>query len=292
MRTTIAVVLGAISLTSAFVFADKPDVAKSANDEVSTLFFGHDDRVPVNDTTQSPWDAVGQLETASGNLCTATLIAPNLALTAGHCLLTPPKGKADKAVALRFVSNKGLWRYEIHDIEGRVDPTLGKRLKADGDGWIVPPAAARWDFGLIVLRNPPSGITPLPLFEGDKAALTAALKSAGRKVTQAGYPEDHLDTLYSHQNCEVTGWAQTSVMSHQCDTLPGDSGSPLMLHTDDGWQLIGVQSSAPAAKDRWRADNRAISLPVFATGWINCRKNNVQTLPDSAGSVFIRQVSP
>lgn len=64
------------------------------------------------------------------------------------------KGKADKAVALRFVSNKGLWRYEIHDIEGRVDPTLGKRLKADGDGWIVPPAAAPWDFGLIVLRNP------------------------------------------------------------------------------------------------------------------------------------------
>ncbi len=90
-----------------------------------------------------------------------------------------------------------------------------------------------------MLRNPPSGITPLPLFEGDKAALTAALKAAGRKVTQAGYPEDHLDTLYSHQNCEVTGWAQTSVMSHQCDTLPGDSGSPLMLHTDDGWQLIG-----------------------------------------------------
>lgn len=263
MRTTIAVVLGAISLTSAFVFADKPDVAKSANDEVSTLFFGHDDRVPVNDTTQSPWDAVGQLETASGNLCTATLIAPNLALTAGHCLLTPPKGKADKAVALRFVSNKGLWRYEIHDIEGRVDPTLGKRLKADGDGWIVPPAAAPWDFGLIVLRNPPSGITPLPLFEGDKAALTTALKAAGRKVTQAGYPEDHLDTLYSHQNCEVAGWAQTSVMSHQCDTLPGDSGSPLMLHTDDGWQLIGVQSSAPAAKDRWRADNRAISVTGF-----------------------------
>ena len=89
------------------------------------------------------------------------------------------------------------------------------------------------------------------------------LKAAGRKVTQAGYPEDHLDTLYSHQNCEVTGWAQTSVMSHQCDTLPGDSGSPLMLHTDDGWQLIGVQSSAPAAKDRWRADNRAISVTGF-----------------------------
>lgn len=109
----------------------------------------------------------------------------------------------------------------------------------------------------------PSGITPLPLFDGDKDALTAALKEAGRKVTQSGYPEDHLNTLYSHQDCIVTGWAQKAVLSHQCDTLPGDSGSPLMLKTATGWQLIGVQSSAPAAKDRWRADNRAISVTGF-----------------------------
>jgi protease YdgD len=191
------------------------------------------------------------------------LITPQLALTAGHCLLTPPNGKPDKAVALRFVSQKGVWRYEIHGIEGRVDPSLGKRLKPDGDGWIVPPAAASWDFGLIILRYPPSGITPLPLFDGDKAALTAALKAADRKVTQSGYPVDHLDALYTHTDCVVTGWAQTSVLSHQCDTLPGDSGSPLMLKTDNGWQLIGVQSSAPAAKDRWRADNRALSVTGF-----------------------------
>jgi protease YdgD len=98
---------------------------------------------------------------------------------------------------------------------------------------------------------------------GDKAALTDALKVAERKVTQSGYPADHLDTLYSHENCVVTGWAQNSVLSHQCDTLPGDSGSPLMLKTAEGWQLIAVQSSAPAAKDRWRADNRAISVTGF-----------------------------
>ena len=36
-----------------------------------------------------------------------------------------------------------------------------------------------------------------------------------------------------------------------------------MLKTEAGWQLIGVQSSAPAAKDRWRADNRAISVTGF-----------------------------
>ncbi len=73
----------------------------------SRPFFGHDDRTRVTDPTQAPWDAIGQLETASGNLCTATLITPQLALTAGHCLLMPPAGKPDKAIALRFVSQKG-----------------------------------------------------------------------------------------------------------------------------------------------------------------------------------------
>ncbi|WP_449556174.1 trypsin-like serine peptidase [Huaxiibacter chinensis] len=263
MRKTVVLLLGTLCLMSGFSHADDGDEDAITAPEVKTLFFGHDDRTRVSDPTQAPWDAIGQLETASGNLCTATLISSHLALTAGHCLLIPPKGKPDRAVALRFVSKKGLWRYEIHDVEGRVDASLGKRLKPDGDGWIVPPNAAEWDFGLIILRNPPSGITPLPLFDGDKAALTAALKTVDRKVTQSGYPLDHLDSLYTHANCIVTGWAQNNVLSHQCDTLPGDSGSPLMLNTGNGWQLIGVQSSAPAAKDRYRADNRALSVTGF-----------------------------
>ncbi|MGL5968035.1 MAG: trypsin-like serine peptidase [Kluyvera sp.] len=263
MRTAfVCCLLGSLSVLPVLAHADDGDSDISAK-EIKTLFFGQDERVLVDNPTQSPWDAIGQLETASGNLCTATLISPNLALTAGHCLLEPPRGKLDKAVALRFISQKGIWRYEIHGIEGRVDASLGKRLKPDGDGWIVPASAAPWDFGLIVLRYPPSGITPIPLFSGDKADLTAALKQADRKVTQSGYPVDHLESLYSHQNCVVTGWAQTSVLSHQCDTLPGDSGSPLLLKTDTGWQVIAVQSSAPAAKDRWRADNRAISVTGF-----------------------------
>lgn len=216
----------------------------------------------MNRPEESPWDAIGQLETASGNLCTATLISPHLALTAGHCLLTPPRGKPDKAVALRFISRKGNWVYRIHGIDGRVDPSLGRRLKADGDGWIVPSAAAPSDFGLIVLRYAPSGITPIPLFPGSKADLTAALKAADRKVTQSGYPEDHLDNLYSHRDCIVTGWAQTSVLSHQCDTLRRQR---LAAAAENGGRLAGDRRAefGPGPQDRWRADNRAIAVTGF-----------------------------
>lgn len=260
MRLAILLLIGLFSFNTV-VHADDDDDAPNP-DEIKTLFFGKDHRKAIGDIMDSPWDAIGQLETESGNLCTATLISPHLALTAGHCLLTPP-GNFDKPVALRFMASDKGWRYEIHDIDARVEPSLATHLKADGEGWIVPSSAASLDYGLVILRNPPSAITPIPLFAGSRSDLTTALKEAGRKVTQAGYPEDHLDTLYSHSDCVITGWAQRAVLSHQCDTLPGDSGSPLLLNSDKGWQLIAVQSSAPAAKDRYLADNRAIAVTSF-----------------------------
>lgn len=244
------------------VHADDNDDDTPSAAEIKTLFFGHDHRQAITDITAAPWDAIGQLETDSGNLCTATLISAHIALTAGHCLLTPP-GKFDPPVAIRFMAGAKGWRYEIHDIDAKVEPSLARRLKADGEGWIVPASAAPYDYGIVIIRNPPSAITPLPLFSGSRSDLIDALKTTGNTVTQAGYPADHLDNLYAHQDCHITGWAQKAVLSHRCDTLPGDSGSPLLLNTADGWQVIAVQSSAPAAKDRYRADNRAIAVTSF-----------------------------
>ncbi|NDL62355.1 trypsin-like serine peptidase [Acerihabitans arboris] len=226
------------------------------------LFFGHDHRQAITQPDEWPWQAIGQVETASGNLCTATLISPHLALTAGHCVLAPG-GTIDKAVMLRFVAENQLWRYQTSAIETLVDAKLGQRLKPSGDGWIVPPDAAAYDFALIRLTKAFKKIKPLPLWQGDHQELTLQLKQADRQVTQAGYPEDHLDTLYRHQNCQVTGWAQTEVLSHRCNTLPGDSGSPLMLYTLTGWRLIAIQSSAPLPKDRYRADNRALAVTAI-----------------------------
>nr|WP_315288950.1 serine protease [Serratia proteamaculans] len=259
MRITVLLLLCSFPLALPLsARADSPSDASAA--EQTRLFFGKDDRIKVTETDGWPWQAIGQVETASGNLCTATLISPHLALTAGHCVLAPP-GQLDKAIALRFVSGNKTWKYQTDNIETLVDRKLGKKLKPDGDGWIVPPAAAAYDFALIRLKDKKTlPIKPLPLWQGDSKALTLALKQAKRLITQAGYPGDHLDDLYSHQNCKVTGWAQQGVLSHQCDTLPGDSGSPLLLKTADGWRLIAIQSSAPAAKDRYRADNRALAV--------------------------------
>lgn len=244
--------------------------------EKTALFFGQDHRTHVSDVKSWPWQAIGQIETASGNLCTATLISEHLVLTAGHCVLAPP-GNLDKVIALRFVSQHEKWRYQITGLETLVDPALGKKLKADGEGWIVPPKAASYDFALVRITNLKRKlpIKPLPLWQGSRDELTAALKANDRKVTQAGYPEDHLDDLYSHQDCLITGWAQPGVMSHRCDTLPGDSGSPLLLKQNGTWSLIGIQSSAPAAQDRYLADNRALAVPAIKDALVQLSDNQL-----------------
>ena len=76
MRRDVLLLLCSFCVFPLFAHAD--DDGMSAKD-IKTLFFGHDDRKAVSDPASSPWDAIGQLETASGNLCTATLISPHLA---------------------------------------------------------------------------------------------------------------------------------------------------------------------------------------------------------------------
>lgn len=259
--------------TSADNDSDSPTIGLK---EKTALFFGQDHRTHVTEVKSWPWQAIGQIETESGNLCTATLISEHLLLTAGHCVLAPP-GKLDKVIALRFVSQHHKWRYRVKSLETLVDPALGKKLKADGDGWIVPPKAAAYDFALVRINDSKQKlpIKPLPLFQGSREELIAALKQNGRKVTQAGYPEDHLNDLYSHEDCLITGWAQTGVMNHRCDTLPGDSGSPLLLKQNGEWSLIGIQSSAPAAEDRYRADNHALAVPAIKAALVALSDNQL-----------------
>lgn len=116
-------------------------------------------------------------------------------------------------------------------------------------------------YSLIVLRYAPSGVRR-SLLSGQQGRSHRRAEAADRKVTQSGYPEDHLDNLYSHQVASLAraGANQRTVASvgH-----PAWQQRLAAAANGGGWRVIAVQSSAPGPQDRWRADNHAIAVTGF-----------------------------
>jgi protease YdgD len=225
--------------------------------EKETLLFGHDDRQPIaNDA--SPWSAVAQIETAEQNLCSGILIAPQWVVSAGHCFISANR-RQQAALTVRLA---GQSRKIQHPDRLLLPQELAAGLTADGDSFIITPTASRYDIALLHLPTPVQNITPIPLWSGDQHSLQVALSQQENQVSQGGYPQDSLDTLLVHFRCQIRKLNAEGILEHRCDTLPGDSGSPLLLPTRQGWRVIGIQSSAPDASDRWRADNLALAIPT------------------------------
>lgn len=234
--------------------------AASATPEQTRLFFGHDDRRVVSVDT-APWQSLGQVRTASGSICTGSMVAPDVVLTAGHCFFD--QGHFDPAVSFSLGLDGEHSRAVLKVSHVHVERRLFRGLRHVDNAIIIDPAVAAYDFAFVRLAEKVDSPL-LPLFAGDAGALSAALKKTKWRVTQAGYAIDSPRTLKAHADCRATGLRSDGRLTHHCDTLPGDSGSPLLARVDDQWQLVAIQSSAPDASDRQRADNMALSVPVFS----------------------------
>jgi len=62
------------------------------------------------------------------------------------------------------------------------------------------------------------------------------------RVWQAGYSADTGDNLSGSSDCRLLEFRASGLIGHNCDTVVGDSGSPLLVRRGQDWAIIAVIS--------------------------------------------------
>lgn len=234
---------------------------------ISSLLFGCGSSVKQDSETSiyqgkatTDYSSVGLLIRDGKMWCSATLIGPELALSAGHCF----EGKSEKPAALFLEFNQGSIRTQVTDV-------------------IVHPQYSDWfgrvtnDFALLKLASKP-GLPPI------KLASTAPVK--GEPVLFVGY--GYTDSLAkdSFDGTKRMGTNQVGTVEQKKLFFPkpkdestsqvcrGDSGGPVFATRQGTLELIAVVSGSTegSASKTCRIEAYAARVDTFVE-WIQTAAN-------------------
>ncbi len=187
-----------------------------------------EDLIPMSDTQHADFAAIGQISyggQVGAAICTGTLVAPDLVLTAGHCVA--PDGEVMQPADVQFAA---AWRAGSSLAIRHGDEIIMARSAA-GQKRDLPQ-----DMALIVLDDPIDANVVVPI-----ALLNPADLASNYAVF--GYRRDAPDLLQGALACPLLQ-AQPGLLQLGCAVVSGNSGGPVLLQKDGRWRLAAVVVAA------------------------------------------------
>lgn len=195
-----------------------------------------------------PWSAaIGRLDAQDGS-CSATLIRPDVILTASHCLYG--RGSQTKITDFTFTPALDVGRERLKPVEVTEVLAMGWPITPDASGSLR--GAPKDDWAVLRISPSISYVTPLPVEKIDVNGIYQRIKK-GSKLSHAGYGVYGASTgkrLQMRDDCHLIRNADEileighDVIVNSCDVIPGDSGGPILLTDPSGdHKVVGVMTN-------------------------------------------------
>ncbi len=197
----------------------------------------------------STWEAVGRLDLSGVGFCTGALIAPNLVLTAAHCLFEKDSGSRIRLSEIEFLAG---WR------NGRASAYRSIRKAVVHPeyrfGGKLDSAAVRFDLALLELAHPIRNGRIEPF-------ATARHPIEGDRVGVVSYAKDRSEAPSLQEVCQVLG-ERDGVLVTSCSVESGSSGAPIFTFKDGRAQIVSVVSAKANMEGENVSLGTALDLPL------------------------------
>lgn len=196
------------------------------------------------------WEAVGRLDMEDLGYCTATLIAPELVLTAAHCVF-------DKRTRTVITPDRLTFRAGLRNGISIADRTVTQIAVHDTylSGGADRLDQVRHDIALLRLAQPitSADADPFILHSGPVR---------GEQVSVTSYGKGRSEALSRQRQCSIVAQAE-KLLAFDCDVTFGSSGAPVFTTPGQRGRIVSIISGGTTMDGRKVA--LGMELPELVT---------------------------